>query len=328
MEPENVPQECPGVNSEQAGKSNACYGCPNQSQCANGDSLAPDVDQIAIRERLACVKNTILIMANKGGCGKSTIAAHLAYGFAEAHSEGRTSQLEVGVLDVDLTGPSAPHLFSVASEEVHQAQSGWQPVYARDNLAVMSIGFMLPSREDAVAWRGARKTGLLKQFLRDVDWGLELDYLIVDCPPGTSDEHITVAHYLQGIESVSAVIATTPQEMALLDVRKQVNFCRKAGIRILGVVENMAGFVCSHCGHCEEVYAPTTGGASKMCQDMNIPLLGSIPLDPALMRACELGEPLRDTNSSSWRALQKVRERIQSAINHSERSEANSTACL
>ncbi|KAK4538804.1 hypothetical protein CDCA_CDCA20G4829 [Cyanidium caldarium] len=303
-----IPAACPGMGSEQAGKSSTCYGCPNQSACASGTAAGPDLDKVAIAEKLGAVGQVVLVMANKGGCGKSTVAAQLAYQLAADDSQ------EVGYLDVDLTGPSGPHLFSVADEEVHQAQTGWQPVSARDNLAVMSIGFMLPSRDDAIAWRGVRKTGLIKQFLRDVDWGEHLDWLIVDCPPGTSDEHITVAQYLGGLPNVSVLLVTTPQEMALLDVRKQVNFCHKAHLRVLGVVENMSVFVCPCCGHREQVFAPTTGGAQAMSAQLHVPLLGAIPLDPALMRACESGTALKDSASPAYGAVRALTARLQAAV--------------
>ena len=137
-------------------------------------------------------------------------------------------------------------MLGVEEERLHATSDGWTPVYAGDNLAVVSIAFMLSSPDEAVIWRGPKKNGLIKQFLKDVAWG-PLDYLVVDTPPGTSDEHLSLAQYLKATRIDGAVVLTTPQELALLDVRKEITFCRKVGIPIIGVVENMAGFVCPNC---------------------------------------------------------------------------------
>jgi len=199
------------------------------------------------------------------------------------------TSIKVGILDIDICGPSIPRMMGVENAEVRQSSFGWEPVYADDNLAVMSIGFMLGSKDDAVIWRGPRKNGLIKQFLTDVAWG-NLDFLIVDAPPGTSDEHISIAQYLKEQNIDGAIVVTTPQEIALLDVRKEINFCRKTGIPVLGVVENMAGYVCPCCKARTEIFSADTGGAAKMAADMGIKFFGSIPLDPLLLRSCERGE--------------------------------------
>ena len=178
-----------------------------------------------IDERLSRVKHKILVLSGKGGVGKSTFSAQLAFALA-------LRSKNVGLLDVDICGPSIPRMLGLVGQEVHQSASGWSPVYVEDNLGVMSIGFMLPNSDDAVIWRGPRKNGLIKQFLTDVDWG-DLDYLIVDTPPGTSDEHISIVQLLQSSNVDGAVIITTPQEVAMADVRKELSFCKKTGILIL-----------------------------------------------------------------------------------------------
>ncbi|KAJ3091710.1 Cytosolic Fe-S cluster assembly factor nubp1 [Quaeritorhiza haematococci] len=150
-----------------------------------------------------------------------------------------------------------------------------------DNLAVMSIGFMLQNPDEAVIWRGPKKNGLIKQFLKDVDWG-ELDYLLVDTPPGTSDEHLSIVQFMKESKIDGAVIITTPQEVSLQDVRREINFCRKVNVPVLGVVENMSGFVCPKCTKQSLIFPPTTGGGSKMAEDLGVPFLGSIPLDPRI----------------------------------------------
>lgn len=153
----------------------------------------------------------------------------------------------------------------------------------------MSIGFLLPSLDDAVIWRGPKKNGLIKQFLRDVDWE-DLEYLLVDTPPGTSDEHLSIVQYLKPCGLLGAVIVTTPQEVSLLDVRKEITFCKKVDVPILGVVENMSGFVCPKCTVQSLIFPPTTGGAEQMCLDMNVKFLGRIPLDPLIGQCCDEGK--------------------------------------
>src|ERR1700761_325325 len=191
-------------------------------------------------------------------------------------------------MDVDICGPSIPTILGIASEQVHTSAAGWSPVYVQDNLGAMSVGFMLPSSKDAVMWRGPKKNGLIAQFLKDVDWG-ELDWLLIDTPPGTSDEHLSVVQYLKESGIDGAVLITTPQEIALQDVRREINFCRKVGLNIIGLVENMAGFVCPNCKTETKIFAPTTGGALALARETNVEFLGSIPLDPRIGRSADRG---------------------------------------
>jgi Mrp family chromosome partitioning ATPase len=280
--PADAPEHCPGTESLDAGKADACEGCPNQQICATTPK-GPDPDLPFIKERMATVAHKILVMSGKGGVGKSTLSSQLAWGFAF------DEETQVGLMDVDICGPSIPRIMGVLGETIHSSNDGWSPVYVTDNLGVMSIGFMLPNEDDAVIWRGPKKNGLIKQFLKDVDWG-ELDYLVVDTPPGTSDEHLSVSQYLKESGVDGAVIVTTPQEVALLDVRKEIDFCSKAGIRILGIVENMSGFVCPNCKGDSQIFKPTTGGGRALAVELNIPFLGAVPLDPRLGRACDEGK--------------------------------------
>ncbi|OWF47785.1 Cytosolic Fe-S cluster assembly factor nubp1-B [Mizuhopecten yessoensis] len=280
--PTDAPEHCPGTASDDAGKAAACQGCPNQNVCTVLPK-GPDPAVAEIKERLSCVKHKIVVLSGKGGVGKSTFTAHLAHGLATDHTK------QVGVLDVDICGPSIPRILGVEGEQVHQSGSGWSPVYVDDNLSVMSIGFLLGGPDDAVIWRGPKKNGLIKQFLRDVDWG-EMDFLVIDTPPGTSDEHLSVAQYLKESQIDGAVIITTPQELALLDVRKEVNFCRKVEMPIIGVVENMSGFVCPKCKNESQIFPPTTGGGEKMAADMDVKFLGKLPLDPRIGKCCDEGK--------------------------------------
>jgi len=196
---------------------------------------------------------------------------------------------DVGLLDVDICGPSIPKIMGLEGEQIHQSNLGWEPVYVEENLAVVSVGFLLNEPNQAIIWRGPKKNTLIKQFLRDVYWN-ELDYLVIDTPPGTSDEHLSIVQYLKETQPEGAIIVTTPQEVALLDVRKEINFCKKVGLPILGVIENMSTFVCPKCKTETKIFAPTTGGAIKMCQEMDIKYLGSIPLDPMIARSCDEGK--------------------------------------
>ncbi|KAM4632055.1 cytosolic Fe-S cluster assembly factor NUBP1 [Discoglossus pictus] len=308
--PQDAPEHCPGTDSSEAGKSSACQGCPNQAVCATGKAAGPDPAVQEIKEKMATVKHKILVLSGKGGVGKSTFSAHLAHGLAEDESK------QVALLDVDICGPSIPRMMGLEDEQVHQSGSGWSPVYVEDNLAVMSVGFLLGSPDDAVIWRGPKKNGMIKQFLRDVDWG-ELDYLIIDTPPGTSDEHLSVVQYLSSAHIDGAVIITTPQEVSLQDVRKEINFCHKVKLPIIGVVENMSGFICPKCKNESQIFPPTTGGAEKMCSDLNIPLLGKVPLDPNIGKSCDTGKSFltEAPDSPATESYRKIIQRIKEHCN-------------
>eukprot|EP01104_Vermistella_antarctica_P009128 TRINITY_DN2325_c2_g2_i1.p1 TRINITY_DN2325_c2_g2~~TRINITY_DN2325_c2_g2_i1.p1 ORF type:complete len:328 (+),score=71.11 TRINITY_DN2325_c2_g2_i1:64-1047(+) len=313
--PNDAPEHCPGTASNDAGKASACAGCPNQSACQTAPK-GPDPDVGKIVERLALVKKKILVLSGKGGVGKSTVSSQLAHTFAATTKKGSgedddENKYSVGLLDVDICGPSIPKLMGLEGEQIHQSASGWSPIYAEDNLAVMSVGFMLDNPNDAIIWRGPKKNGLIKQFLRDVDWG-ELDLLLVDTPPGTSDEHLSIAQYLKTSGIDGAILVTTPQEVALQDVRKEINFCRKVKIPILGVVENMSGFVCPNCKTKTDIFVPTTGGAPKMCEEFGVDFLGSIPIDPRLARACDEGKNYLEefADSPVSEALKSIMQKV------------------
>lgn len=298
------PEHCPGPESQNAGKGDACAGCPNQQICATAPK-GPDPDIPAINARLASIKHKILILSGKGGVGKSTFTTMLAHAFAT------NPDSTVGIMDTDICGPSIPKMMGVETETIHVSNTGWEPVWVADNLGVMSIQFMLPNRDDAVIWRGPKKNGLIKQFLKDVEWG-EMDFLLVDTPPGTSDEHLSVNSFLKESGLDGAVVVTTPQEVSLLDVRKEIDFCRKAGIKVLGIVENMSGFVCGNCKHKSQIFKATTGGARKLAKETGVPYLGAVPLDPRIGQACDYGESFFDNfpDSPACAALRKVVRRV------------------
>jgi len=281
--PENAPESCPGTGSENAGKTAACAGCPNQGTCSSGEKpVDPNIDDI--RNRMDRIKHKILILSGKGGVGKSSVTTSLA--FALAADPG----IKVGVLDVDICGPSQARMFGVEGQTVNSTELGWSPIFVKENLCVMSIAFLLDNRNEAVVWRGPRKNGLIKQFLKDVNWD-ELDYLLIDTPPGTSDEHISVVQFLLQAGSLDgAVIVTTPQEVSLLDVRKEINFCQKTKVPILGVVENMSYHICPCCNNKLIIFPKTTGGAKKMCEELGLDLLGELPHDTDLATVLDNGE--------------------------------------
>lgn len=285
---------CVGIDSDQAGKAEGCQGCPNASICSSGVGKVDEgITHIDIRRRLGKVKHIIMVISGKGGVGKSTVACNIARYLALDEDQN------VGLLDIDITGPSVPRAMGLEGEQVHTSATGWSPIYVQENLAVMSAGFLLGSLDDAVIWRGPKKHNLIKQFLKDVDWP-ELDYLIIDTPPGTSDEHISIASYLKNCENFhGALIVTTPQEAALMDVRKQIDFCCKIKLSIIGLVQNMSHITCPNCQHQSFILKPTTGGAASLAQTYNLKLLGEIPIDPIIGKNIDSGSSCFDKNQSS-----------------------------
>lgn len=286
------PEHCPGPQSKSAGQAEACQTCDNKDICTSLPK-GPDPDIPLISKRLASIKHKVLVLSGKGGVGKSTFTSMLCWALASDEN------LEIGAMDLDICGPSLPRMLGASNNElIHESNSGWTPVYVSDNLGMMSIQFMLPSEDSAIIWRGTKKNGLIKQFLKDVDWG-DLDYLVIDTPPGTTDEHLSVTSYMKEVGIDGALVVTTPQEVALLDVRKEIDFCHKAGIKILGLVENMSGFVCPGCGNESQIFKPTTGGGEQLAKDLNIKFLGSVPLDPRIGKACDNGECFFDSYPDS-----------------------------
>jgi len=251
----------------------------NVSQIDKNKEKQMQAEQEQIRQRIKQIKHQILIFSGKGGVGKSTVAVNLAVSLA-------LSGKRVGLLDIDIHGPSIPKILNLEAETIQALGNTILPVDMLENLKVMSIGFLLRGSDDAVIWRGPMKYQMIKQFLKDVDWG-NLDFLIVDSPPGTGDEPLSVVQLLENADG--AIIVTTPQEVALSDVRKCINFCHNLKLPVLGVLENMSGFVCPKCGERTDIFK--SGGGEIMANEMHVRFLGRIPIDPQIVQACDSGRP-------------------------------------
>ena len=260
---------------------------PGQCGQGNPETLADVWEaEIKARERLEQIRHKLLVMSGKGGVGKSTVAIYLALGLARRG-------YQIGLLDVDLHGPDIARMLGIKGRLHIGPEGGIQPQSGRDNLKVVSIEGLLTDRDAPVIWRGPMKHKAIRQFLGEVEWG-RLDFLIIDSPPGTGDEPMSVA---QVIADARAIIVTTPQEVALADVRKAINFCRQVNLAVLGLVENMSGLICPHCGG--EIHLFRQGGGQKTAAAKGIPFLGSLPFDLRVMEGGDLGLPLSESPESS-----------------------------
>jgi len=260
-----------------------CESCDSQTCSARKPQDDESPEQFLERQELAArlcqIHHKIFILSGKGGVGKSTVAANLAVTLALGGER-------TGLLDIDLHGPSIPKLLHLEGRSMASDGQEIEPATFGELLKVVSIGFLLQHPDDAVIWRGPLKMGVIKQFLKDVHWG-ELDYLVVDSPPGTGDEPLSICQLISDADG--AVVVTTPQEVAVSDVRKCISFCRQLHTPVLGVVENMSGFVCPHCGERTDLFG--AGGGEQMAGEMGVPFLGRIPMDPAVVASGDEGRP-------------------------------------
>lgn len=287
---------CPSETSL-AGKATICQGCPGQYLCSQQGGLDPDQEMIDLR--MNAVKHKILILSGKGGVGKSSLAANLSMALGNMGHK-------VGLVDLDICGPTVPKLMAVEEQQVINSPYGWTPLKSPHfGVKVMSVGSLLQKSDNAIIWRGPRKTGLIKQFMKDTFWG-RLDFLIFDTPPGTSDEHLTVVKALKNVNPDGAVVVTTPQEVALATIRKELNFCRKMDLTVLGILENMSGFVCPYCQECSNLFS--SGGADRLASENGLRFLGKIPLDQNLCVCCEQGSNIFESfpESPAGTALQSL----------------------
>lgn len=267
-----------------------CETCSTSDNC---NDKALNEQDYKINAFLGNVKHKLMVMSGKGGVGKSTVAANLAIALSE-------KGYSVGLLDVDLHGPSIAGILGLTGIPLNADGDQLLPYQYNENLQVMSVQGLLADPDDALIWRGPLKIGVIRQFLADTKWA-DLDYLIVDCPPGTGDEPLTI---IQTIKDAQAVIVTTPQEVSLADVRKSINFCQQAEVAILGIVENMSGFVCPDCGAVHNIFK--SGGGAKLAAERNINFLGKLPIDPQVVDSEDSGNPTASMSATTKEALQAV----------------------
>jgi ATP-binding protein involved in chromosome partitioning len=270
----------------------------NCSSCSSGPAPQPQKG-LPPRSKID-VKHVILVLSGKGGVGKSTVSVNLASALS-AH--GRN----VGLLDLDFHGPNIPKMLGIEGQKPAVLEKHIEPVHVTGTLAVMSMAFLLPDTSTPVVWRGPMKMAAIQQFLEEVNWGT-LDYLVVDLPPGTGDEALSIAQLAPNVKG--AVIVTTPQDVAVLDAVKSVKFIQKLEVPVIGIIENMSGMICPHCGDTIDLFG--RGGGKKAAEDLNVPFLGAIPLDPAMVKAGDEGRPyvLRHADTPTWRAVDAVMENL------------------
>jgi len=252
-----------------------------------------------INKVLEKIKNRVLVFSGKGGVGKSTVSANLGVTLAQRGKK-------VGLLDVDIHGPNLPKIFGVEGKKMGVEDKSIIPVEVGENLKLVSMAFLLENPDLPVIWRGPLKMKAIQQFLGDVKWG-ELDWLIVDSPPGTGDEPLSIA---QLIPATGAIIVTTPQELSLLDSRKAVSFARHLNLKILGIIENMSGLICPHCGNKIDLFKE--GGGVKTALELGIPFLGRIPIDPKVVVSTDNGRPfiLDNPESEVAKAFQDIVDKV------------------
>ena len=267
-----------------------CETCSTSDNC---NDKALNEQDYKINAFLGNVKHKLMVMSGKGGVGKSTVAANLAIALSE-------KGYSVGLLDVDLHGPSIAGILGLTGIPLNADGDQLLPYQYNENLQVMSVQGLLADPDDALIWRGPLKIGVIRQFLADTKWA-DLDYLIIDCPPGTGDEPLTI---IQTIKDAQAVIVTTPQEVSLADVRKSINFCQQAQLAILGIVENMSGFVCPDCGTVHNIFK--SGGGANLAAERNINFLGKLPIDPQVVDSEDAGNPTAAISLQTKEALKTM----------------------
>jgi len=281
-------------------------GTCNSRQCGHGGQHAhPETggEDIRLKEQLRHIKHKLLVMSGKGGVGKTSIAVYLALGLAQRGHR-------VGLLDVDLHGPDVPRMLGISGKLGLDEEHYLIPYVYDAHLQVVSMECLMADRDEAVIWRGPLKHSFIQQAISEVKWG-ELDVLVIDSPPGTGDEPLSVAQTVTGAQ---AVIITTPQEVSLADVRKAINFCRKVGMPILGLVENMSGLICPRCG--EEIPLFSKGGGQKTAAQMDVPLLASLPFDLRVVQGGDRGHPLLESPDDSpfLKALGRLLDEVEARL--------------
>ena len=273
------------MEKEKCEEEATCETCDQTNACGQQEKEVHAQERL--RSKLSHIKHRIMVMSGKGGVGKSTVSTNLAVALSQ-------DGFNVGLLDADIHGPNIPKMLGIEFQHVENFGKGMIPVEVFKNLKVISMAFFIGDPDNPVVWRGPLKHNAISQFLSEVEWG-DLDFLVVDLPPGTGDEPLSVAHLIKDVDG--AVIVTTPQDVALLDSRKAVTFSRMLHIPVIGIVENMSGLECPHCH--KEIPLFKMGGGEKAARDMKVPFLGRIPIDPEIVTDCDRGMPLVMSHPSS-----------------------------
>lgn len=271
-------------------------------KAAQKKQKAPTKQDIAVEESLKKIKNKYIVLSGKGGVGKTSTSVNLSMALAN-------KGFNVGIMDVDLHGPDVPRMLGLKGMLDLTKNHKLNPIRYSENLKVVSIESMIASKDDAIIWRGPLKYSAIQQFIGEVEWG-ELDFLIIDSPPGTGDEPLTIA---QTIRDAKAIIVTTPQEVSLADVRKSISFCRTVKMDILGLIENMSGFTCPHCNKLVDLFG--SGGGEKTADTAGIPFLGRIPFDPNVVSCGDNGISFQEkyADAEVTRAFAELADKISSA---------------
>ena len=257
----------------------------------------------AITESLGIIKNKILVMSGKGGVGKTSTSVNLAIALAN-------KGYQVGIMDVDLHGPDVPRMMGLKGMLDLSNNKKLEPMLRMENLKVISIESLTMSKDEAIIWRGPIKYSAIKQFIGDVEWG-DLDFLVIDSPPGTGDEPLTIA---QTIKDAKAIIVTTPQEVSLADVRKSISFCKTVKMEIFGMIENMSGFVCPHCNEKVDIFG--SGGGERTAAAASIPFLGRIPMDPRVVSCGDQGFSIQEkyADSEAAKAISSIADKVAAVL--------------
>jgi len=273
-----------------------CDSCPSAATCDTAQGKAKGLPEKSNID----VKHVILVLSGKGGVGKSTVSVNLAFALS-AHG------YKTGLMDLDIHGPNVPKMLGIEDQKLTTLGNMIQPIRMTGNLSVISMGFLLPDASTPVIWRGPMKMSAISQFLSDVDWG-PLDFLVVDLPPGTGDEALSIIQLAPNV--TGAVIVTTPQDVATMDAMKATKFVEKLDIPVVGIVENMAGLVCPHCQGEIDLFG--SGGGKRIAEELGVPFLGSIPLDPDMRKAGDEGRPfvIRSRDSPTWKKVDAVMEEL------------------
>ncbi|AGI47455.1 ATPases involved in chromosome partitioning [Thermoplasmatales archaeon BRNA1] len=271
---------------------------------------AEDIEEeTKLRETLSNIKHVIIVISGKGGVGKSTVSSNLAVALSK---EG----YQTGIMDIDITGPNIPKMFHVEDEKLLVENDKLIPVMYPPSLKIMSMAFLLPDKDSAIMWRGPVKMGAVRQFIEDVQWG-NLDYLVIDMPPGTGDEALSIVQLIPKADG--AIVVTTPQDVAILDSRKSVTFALQTHIPVIGIIENMSGFVCPHCGEVVNIFK--SGGGEAAAKDMGVQFLGRVPMEAAVAESGDSGLPIVEADPASASA-KSFREIVNKVIRTIENEQA------